>query len=209
MTLTRTALAICITAAGAGVAARSATPLTLACDAFAPTASVRSLELAFGSADVGTDSLPFGPTEGDMVPATVLFPHDPQRRIAIAWKDTVAKRTPRFVQLRHGPTKWKTPEGVTIGTPLRELERLNGRPFQLAGFAFDGSGAVTSWNGGKLASLSTGRCRVIMFLDSLGTLGPAARRRYTEVLGDRTFSSGHRTMQSLNPRVSEIVLEYQ
>lgn len=210
MILTRAVFALPIVAVGSGaVAARRVTSLTLRCDTFAETASITSLQRAFGTADIGTDSLPLGPTEGDMVPATVLFSHDPQRRIAIVWQDTVAKRTPRFVLLRHAPTEWTTREGITVGTPLRELERLNGRPFHLAGFAFDGAGAVTSWDGGKLASLSTGSCRQLMFLDSLGSLGPAARRRYREVVGDKVFSSGHPAMQALNPRVSEILLEYR
>jgi hypothetical protein len=47
--------------------------------------------------------------------------------------------------LTRGPTKWRTAEGITIGTPLRELERFNRRPFRLAGFAVDGAGAVVSW----------------------------------------------------------------
>jgi|ERR1019366_9228352 hypothetical protein len=210
MTLTRSTVPLCVIGISVGlITSHSASPLTLSCGAFAPTASVKSLQLEFGSPDVATDSLPLGATEGDMVPATELFPHDPRRRIAIVWHDTAGRRTPRFVQLRHGPTDWKTPEGITIGTSLRELEQLNGRPFHLAGFAFDGSGAVTSWDGGKLISLSAGSCRLVMFVNSLGRLGPAAQRQYDQVSGDRDFSSGHPAMQALNPRVSEILLQYQ
>lgn len=210
--LTRATLALCVVAVSfvaTGVSApRNSAPLTLSCAAFAPTASVNSLQLEFGSADVGADSLPLGDTEGEMLPATVLFPHDPRRRIAIVWRDTIAKRTPRFVQLTHGPTAWTTPQGVTLGTSLRELERINGRPFHLFGFAFDGSGTVASWDEGKLAPLLAGPCRLAMRVDSLGSLGPAARRRYKQVEGDQVFSSGHPAMQSLNPRVSELLLEY-
>ncbi|MGH9423225.1 MAG: hypothetical protein ACRD3J_24835, partial [Thermoanaerobaculia bacterium] len=190
-------------------AARGLRLPTLSCDAFAPTASSASLQRVLGNPETAADSLPLGETEGDMLPATIFFPHDPLRRIAIVWRDTIAKRTPRYVWLSHGASAWRTRQGISVGTSLRTLERLNGRPFRLAGFAFDGSGSVTSWEGGRLATLSTGTCWFGMRIDSLGPLSPAERRSYQQVIGDRIFSSGHPAMQSLNPRVSLIVLEYQ
>jgi hypothetical protein len=188
--------------------AASLSLLTLSCSAFPPTASAASLQRAFGSAEIRADSVPLGETEGDMLPATVFFPHDPRRTISIVWKDTVAKRGPRYVWLSHAPTEWRTPRGISVGTSLRELERLNGRPFHLAGFAFDQSGALASWNRGKLESLSSRSCRFGMNIDSLKPLTPAAQRLYRQVEGGGIFSSGHPAMQVLNPRVSRIVIEY-
>jgi hypothetical protein len=199
----------CLLAAVLGVAGtRQRSPLVIGCDAFAPTASLASLQRRFGSAEVGADSVPLGETEGDLVPATVLFPNQPGRRIEIVWKDRTARQSPRYVLLAHGPTEWRTPQGMTIGTSLRGLERLNGRPFHLAGFGFDGSGAVTSWDGGRLAALAGAACRLRVNVDSLGAARTAGSTWYRQVLGDRVFSSGHPAMQALNPRVSKLLLEY-
>lgn len=188
------------------MAARSPAPLVLSCDAFPPNATLASVRAAFEATEVATESLPFGPSEGDMVPATVLFPKDPARRIEIVWKDAAAQRRPRIVHVAHGPTRWRTPAGITIGTSLRELEQLNARPFQVAGFGFDGAGAVVSWDGGRLAQSSAG-CTLRIRLDSLTNV----KRRsadYKIVRGDRTFASSTRAMRALDPRVSSLLLEY-
>jgi hypothetical protein len=45
---------------------------------------------------------------------------------------------------------WRTTYGITQGTTLLELERINRKPFRLAGFDFDYSGTVLSWESGLL-----------------------------------------------------------
>lgn len=187
--------------------AREASPLVLSCETFPSSASLATLRTTFAMADVATDSVPLGPVEGQMVPASVLFPRDPTRRIEIVWKDPVAQRQPRFVRLASGPTKWRTAEGITIGTSLRELERLNGLPFRLAGFAFDGAGAVVSWKGGRLETRARANCQRRFYVDSLTAAGRNAAA-YRNVRGDGEFSSHSRAMQTLNPRVSSLLLEY-
>jgi hypothetical protein len=181
--------------------------LLLNCETFPPTVSLTQLLKTFATADVGRDSVPLGPSEGDMVPATVLFATDPARRIEIVWKDAAAQTRPQFVLIARRPTRWRTPGGVTIGTSLRDLERLNGRPFRLAGFGFDGSGAVTSWNGGRLSKLTHGRCQLRVNADSLTAAGLRSAR-FRTVIGEREFSSAAPAMQVLNPRVSRLLLEY-
>lgn len=186
---------------------RDASPLVLSCEAFPNSASLATVRTTFAVADVATDSVPLGAVDGQMVPASVLFPRDPTRRIEIVWKDTVARRDPRFVRVAGGPTQWRTADGITIGTPLRELERLNGRPFHLAGFAFDAAGAVVSWNGGRLETPPWSSCQRRVYVDSLTAAGRSSEA-YRTVRGDREFSSHSRAMQTLNPRVSSLLLEY-
>jgi len=43
---------------------------------------------------------------------------------------------------------------------LAEMERINGRPFGLAGFAWDYGGRVTAWRGGALSRPLPGSCRI-------------------------------------------------
>jgi len=103
-----------------------------------------------------------------------------------------------------GPGAWKTAEGIATGTSLLQLEKLNGHAFHLAGFAWDYSGTVTSWDGGRLAPLRVGGVK--LSLDPGPRLEPAlARKLYEQVQGDGFFPSSHPAMQALNPRVSLIV----
>jgi hypothetical protein len=57
---------------------------------------------------------------------TVLFPSVPERRLSIQWKDLKARRNPGHVTIA-GRSSWSV-AGVTIGTSLVDLERLNGGP---------------------------------------------------------------------------------
>lgn len=143
-----------------------------------------------------------------MVPATVLFPSVPNRRIEVVWRSGDPGRGPHYVRLRGHATDWRTNEGVSIGTSLRQLERLNGGSFHLAGFAFDEAATVSSWDGGRLHSYSDERCRLIVRLDSLAPLNSQQRALYKRVIGDRDFSSAYPAMQALNPRVAELLLEF-
>ncbi len=143
-----------------------------------------------------------------MVPATVFFPDVPNRRIEVVWRDGDPAHGPRYVRLRERATEWRTEEGVSIRTSLRQLERLNGRPFHLAGFAFDDAATVTSWDGGRLRAYSEARCHLWVHLDSLPPLNPTRLALFKQVTGDRIFSSAHPAMQGLNPRVGELLFAF-
>ena len=183
-------------------------PLIFACEVIGANASLESLQQAFGTSDIAEDSLPLGDTEGDMVPATTFFATDANRRIGVVWKDRARRQSPKYVQLGPDATGWKTPQGITLGTSLKELERLNGRPFRLAGFGFDGSGAVISWNGGKLAILSSTICQLQMNLGWIDASPSVGQKWSRQVTGDREFSSGHPAMQAINPRISNLRLVF-
>jgi hypothetical protein len=143
-----------------------------------------------------------------MIAATVFFPDVASRRIEVVWRDGDPARGPRYVRLRRNTTEWHTTEGVSIGTPLRELEQLNGHAFHLAGFGFDYAATVTSWDGGRLHASLDAPCRVIVRLDSVPSLNARQRALYNQVAGDRIFSSAHPGMQAVNPRVGELLLEF-
>jgi hypothetical protein len=93
---------------------------------------------------------------------------------------------------------------------LRELERLNGKPFQLAGFGWDYSGTVTDWNGGGLERVLNSCSRVLLRLEPrYSPTGPTAEQQKLEeeVGGDRDFPSGNPAMQQLNPVVYAIAVK--
>ncbi|HET9328792.1 MAG TPA: hypothetical protein VFQ05_18655, partial [Candidatus Eisenbacteria bacterium] len=141
--------------------------------------------------------------EGEYVSGAVVFPTDTLKRIEIAWRDTVARRELKTVRIEGYSSVWRLESRVQLGTDLFELERLNGRPFKLAGFAWDQQGVVLSWEGGSLMSGMKG---VYVYLaPDPKRVGSDAWRR---VLGDREYMSDDGNMRSMNPRVARIVVAF-
>ena len=108
--------------------------LPFSCATFPVDASAAGLRDRFGDEHVETAPVPWGGAEGDYNEGTVLFGKDPSARIEIFWRDVAGKRNPEWVSVRDKRSRWQTPAGVTIGTVLQALEKLNGRPFRLLGF---------------------------------------------------------------------------
>jgi hypothetical protein len=150
-------------------------------------------------------------TDGGPEPGTVIFQNRPYDSLSIVWspEHKISVIVACYVQWPDPKDcHWHTREGITFGTTLKALERLNGRAFQLAGFAFDGSGAVTSWEGGRLAHLSAPSCgSVFMRLDP-HPRNPSEERLFDQLIGDRFFSSTIPGMQVLNPEVNWLEMSF-
>jgi hypothetical protein len=110
----------------------------------------------FGAANVVHDSLYLG--EGMFEPGTIVFPSDSSRSVEVLWKDARARQAPRIIHVTAQQSKWRSANGLRIGIDLHSTEQLNGRAFCIAGFGFDGSGTVTSWDG-QLSSPSNAPSR--------------------------------------------------
>jgi hypothetical protein len=148
--------------------------------------------------------------EGELEDGALVYPNAPRLTIVVLWKDSVGRRNPSSVRLRDR-SRQLIYEGIGIQTTLKALERLNGRPFQLAGFDFDYSGTVTSWLGGRLEKVGGGACEIKVRLLPRLAKSPSreqlAAGEATE--GDRDFKSSDANMQLLNPRVYEVLLIYR
>lgn len=125
---------------------------------------------------------------------------------------TTIRVTPRFTDdegnaiPNQAVPRWVATTGVRVGATLREVERLNGKPFTLWGFEWDYSGMVSDWQGGKLAPPNKKA-----FL-SVGFGSPLLRtagqdKAYNDVMGDDEFKSSLYAMQQLNPIVVRIDTE--
>ena len=142
--------------------------------------------------------------EGMTEPGTVIFPNDPSKTAVIFWTDST-RAAPAVVRVRSVGTRWKTDKGITIGTSLRALQKINGRPFVISGFGWDYGGTVVDWRGGRLSGrdpsqIATTRLTIRLGVDSSRQEMPA----YKHVIGDKDFSSANDAMQTLNPNVYEL-----
>lgn len=160
----------------------------------------------YGASNVVDKDVDVG--EGKTEPGTVVFPNDPQRSIEILWTDPDKKTLPASAQIEGDASRWKTVHSISLGTSLKELERLNGRAFHLSGFGWDYSGTVLSWDKGSLEKeLNGGNGRLFL------RLGPPSdthvpEEEQSQVLGDSDFSSDHPVMQKLNPKVYQVIWRF-
>jgi hypothetical protein len=163
--------------------------------------SEKDLRQKYRSGDIDSVRVELG--EGETTPGTVLYPSDSLRRLEIIWRDTLARAGPSRLIIRGARSRWQLPRGISLGTTLQELEGINGKPFKLAGFGWDYSGVVTDWRGGILDSTLNG---VKVYLDP----GPVQyKSAYSEVLGDRDYSSALPAMQQLLPRIYQIFVDFE
>ena len=159
------------------------------------------LQMGYGGQNVRQTVVHLG--EGETASGTVVFPNDSTQRVEVLWHDSEHRRYPAAAILNGDKSLWQLPQGISLGTTLHDLERQNGRPFQLAGFGWDYAGAVLSWNGGALDS--------IFGMDTRLFLRPPAGANgdlVEQAMGDRPFSSSSHPMRAINPKVYRIRVEF-
>jgi hypothetical protein len=152
--------------------------------------------------------------EGNPAPGTSLFADTPDQ-VLILWKDTLKRARPEFVMVRPSAekpgtagmqTQWIVPNGPTIGSTLKEVEKFNGRPFVMSGFGWDYGGQLTDAKGGTLGGNGQRSYLTLQF-----SYGPSAKAQKLaeKVMGDSEFSSANPVLQQLNPRVSELGISFK
>ena len=177
----------------------------LSCAVFPVDLAERDLVERFGVENVtsgpitGSDD---GPQDGTMV-----FAGDSTRRLEIFWKDET-KRGPSWIIVSRAGSVWRTRTGIAVGADLKGIERRNGLPFRLNGFAMEASGRVESWASGRLQVPNSTGCEEIVELE-LRDDGTEDQALIRQVSGTQQYSSGHPAMQALNPTVTSIALFYE
>ena len=133
--------------------------------------------------------------------------HGTRDEVEVFWQKPRRGGALRLVRTRGNQGSWETPLGLRVGLDLRTIERINRRPFRLAGFGFDYAGTVTSWEGGHLEEPPSAPCRVWARLSPDHPSDDVElEREYLRVRGDKIFSSGHPSMQLLNPKIRVLLI---
>jgi hypothetical protein len=171
-------------------------------------ASEAKLVESFGAANVKRESFEVEP--GVAIPATIVFADDPTRRAMVLWRDET-RTGPESVVIRGERSVWRTDRGITLGTPLATLRRINGRPLTLIGFGSDVGGTVLDNGGGALAELGApvkgervGRTLVLRVEPDPSQRDSPA---YQQAIGDVELSSESDAMRMLNPRVFQLMVD--
>lgn len=171
----------------------------IACEGpFAADSSEARLIEVFGKDNVVTGDVP-GP-EGSTVLATTIFPNDPAKTIEFGWWDEEKHERVAYFTVPPGDT---APGGLRKGLTVKEVEALNGGPFQLYGFFWDYGGAAI-FDGGKLAPPEGGCSVSVRF--AVGDY--PADLNVDAISGDMQISSSEPLLEKVDARVDTVTVGY-
>ena len=163
----------------------------------------------------GKENVRDGSFDSSDVPeaATVVFGNDTSAALAVTWDKERAANIHICFGTQTGPCRWRTASGIRIGLPLMELQKLNGKPFQLMGFGFEGQGAVTSWRHGALEEDPAACGHLVVRLSPAAEVeGRSMSKQEASSLkalqGDKPYSSASLSLLELNPGVSALELQF-
>ena len=156
-------------------------------------ATEKAIKYVYGEKQTKRQEIGLG--EGEMTMGTIVFPNTSEELI-VEWTVEDPYKTISRIRIEKEATKWKSKEGITIGTSLEELIKLNGKDFSFYGFEWDYSGSLNSWEGGKINP----DLKVVLTPDNPAAIFPA-------LIGELSFSSNHPKAKAAKLKVSALIIE--
>jgi hypothetical protein len=180
---------------------RAPTTVVACSGTFAKDSSHLKLAMIFDSKNVTFTDVEA--SDGSKVPASVLFPNDPKRRLEVWWSNITARKDIYLIVIG-GQSTWAAPGGLRLSQTLEQVEKLNHKPFKLKGFDKDGIATGSDWDGGALATVAGG-CKPGV---SLRADAKASAEKIGELSADKEYSSSDPAIRATKPAVSEILIGY-
>jgi hypothetical protein len=177
-------------------------PLVLACSGtFAKDSSAGELATAFNSKNVTFTDVEAA--DGTKVPASILFPNDPKRRLEVWWSDRTHRSNIHLIVIG-GQSTWTAPGGLRLGQTLEQVEKINHKPFKLKGFDKDRIATVSDWDGGELATLAGGCTSGL----NLRANPKASAEAIGALTAEKEYSSSDPAIRATKPTITEILIGY-
>jgi hypothetical protein len=168
--------------------------------AFAKNSSHLKLAQTFGPLNLTFTEVD-GP-QNSKIMASVLYPNDPKRHLEVWWTNEAARSDTSLIVI-NGQSTWTAPKGLHLGLPIAAIEKLNGKPFQLAGFDQDNAGAALDWQGGALDKIPGG-CKVSVRV----VPDPKASEDARKAAAGKTLMSNDEVVRAVQPKIAEIIIGY-
>jgi hypothetical protein len=145
--------------------------------------------------------------------ATVVLGNDASAALAITWDKEHVSTIHICYGTEVGPCRWRTAGGIRIGLPIRELEKLNEKSFQLTGFGGEPQGTVTSWRKGQLEEDPAACGHLVVRLSPAAelagrSLSKQEQSSYKALQGEKPYSSNFLPLLDLNPFVSSLEMQF-
>ena len=196
------ALVPALALAGPLWAQQRAPTTVIACSGtFAKDSSHLELATAFNSKNVTFADVEAA--DGTKVPASILFPNDPKRRLEVWWSNPTTRSDIHLIVIG-GQSTWTAPGGMRLGQTLEQVEKINQKPFNLKGFDKDHIATGSDWYGGALATVAGG-CKLGL---SLRADAKASVERIGALSADKEYSSSDPAIRATKPTITEILIGY-
>jgi hypothetical protein len=179
---------------------RAPTTVVACSGTFAKDSSHLKLAMFFDSKNITFTDVE---ASGSKVPASVLFPNDPKRRLEVWWSNITARKDIHLIVIG-GQSTWTAPGGLRLGQTLEQVEKLNHKPFKLKGFDKDRIATGRDWDGGALVTVAGG-CKPGV---SLRADAKASAEAIGALSVDEEYSSSDPAIRAAKPTVSEILIGY-
>ena len=153
-----------------------------------PGMTAEDIEKAYGKTNFKNMDLP-GP-EGSSFPGAKLF-EGTERELEIVW-DPEKEGEKIVFDVRVLGTAWKIENGLKAGMTIEEVEKINGKPFKIAGFSWD-YGGYANFEGGKLEGKVSLR------------LNPSTDDIPDYLQGDKELLSTDKKLRAVKPVVEEMI----
>jgi hypothetical protein len=129
---------------------------------------------------------------------TLLFPGT-KNQVEFVWlDDSINFNGLAYINLVGHETDWRTSEGITLGTSLKQLEAYNKKPFTFYGFGWEGRGAA-NWQEGRLFNR-----KIFVSLElAVDYIAP----EFEQLIGDHVIRSDSELAQKSNPIVWQITMK--
>lgn len=148
----------------------------------------------YGKENVSRQEISMG--EGEVATSTVVFPKT-DNEIFVSWQLDKPFQIITEILIENEKSPWGTSQGVSVGTTLEELIKINGKDFQFAGFEWDYSGYTNDWQAGRITR------SLAVFLEPSN---PEAV--YPDLLGDSLFSSNHPKAKTAELKVRSMIIRF-
>ena len=153
-----------------------------------PGMTAEDIEKAYGKTNLKNMDLP-GP-EGSSFPGAKLF-EGTERELEIVW-DPEKEGEKIVFDVRVLGTAWKIENGLKAGMTIEEVEKINGKPFKIAGFSWD-YGGYANFEGGKLEGKVSLR------------FNPSTDDIPDYLQGDKELLSTDKKLRAVKPVVEEMI----
>ena len=151
-----------------------------------PGMSATDIARAYGGQNLKLQKIPGA--EGEEIDGAKLFAGT-DRELEIVWDPDNDKKQIVF-DIRVLGKDWKFENGLKSGMTVEEVEKINGKPFKIAGFEWD-YGGYANFEGGKLAGKVSIR------------FSPSTENVPEYLSGDKQISSSDKKLRVAKPLVDE------
>ncbi len=151
-----------------------------------PGMSASDIERAYGKENLKLQKIPGA--EGEEIDGAKLFAGT-DRELEIVWDPDNEKKQVVF-DIRVMGKAWKFENGLKSGMTVAEIEKINGKPFKIAGFDWD-YGGYANFEGGKLDGKVSIR------------FSPSTENVPEYLSGDKQLSSSDKQLRAAKPLVDE------